>query len=62
MKIISWNIRGLNAKRKQGFLKERIKEGSTRHISPTGNKVCRRGSFFHSSKMLEAGPTGGSGC
>jgi len=26
MKIISWNIRGFNAKRKQGFLKERIRK------------------------------------
>jgi hypothetical protein len=26
MKIISWNIRGLNAKRKQDFLKDRIKK------------------------------------
>jgi exonuclease III len=26
MKMLSWNIRGLNAKNKQGFLKERIKK------------------------------------
>jgi exonuclease III len=26
MKILSWNIRGLNSKRKQAFLKDRIKK------------------------------------